>query len=173
MAAEHENGGKLQSTTEMMPRTAARIPWTEFRESRARRACHPGATARGEKVRAGPAMPGKTSGNASAPTTGNVNIAPGTNVAATTDTASRKIVSVPILAVDIGFASTTYPSSWSTVPRVSSSEACGSAWLIPCPETWSPVWYRTDDVYVDYVNDGYYMFNRQHPGIAIAVNVSL
>ena len=43
----------------------------------------------------------------------------------------------------------------------------------PCPETWSPVWYRTDDVYVDYVNDGYYMFNRRHPGIAIAVNVSL
>jgi hypothetical protein len=26
---------------------------------------------------------------------------------------------------------------------------------------------------VDYVNDGYYMFNRQHPGVAIAVNVSL
>ena len=43
----------------------------------------------------------------------------------------------------------------------------------PCPETWSPVWYRTDDVYVDYVNDGYYMYNRSHPGIAIAVNVSL
>ncbi len=43
----------------------------------------------------------------------------------------------------------------------------------PCPETWSPVWYRTDDVYVDYVNDGYYMYNRQHPGVAIAVNVSL
>ena len=43
----------------------------------------------------------------------------------------------------------------------------------PCPETWSPVWYRTDDVYVDYVNDGYYMYNRQHPGIAIAISVSL
>ncbi len=43
----------------------------------------------------------------------------------------------------------------------------------PCPETWSPVWYRTDDVYVDYINDGYYMYNRQHPGFAIAVNVSL
>jgi hypothetical protein len=43
----------------------------------------------------------------------------------------------------------------------------------PCPETWSPVWYRTDDVYIDYVDDGYYMYNRQHPGIAIAVNVSL
>lgn len=43
----------------------------------------------------------------------------------------------------------------------------------PCPETWSPAWYRTDDVYVDYVNDGYYMYNRRHPGIAIAINVSL
>ncbi|MGH9543982.1 MAG: hypothetical protein ACRD23_02080 [Terriglobales bacterium] len=43
----------------------------------------------------------------------------------------------------------------------------------PCPETWSPAWYRTDDVYVDYVNDGYYLFNRVHPGVAIAVNVSL
>ena len=43
----------------------------------------------------------------------------------------------------------------------------------PCPETWSPTWYRTDDVYVDYVNDGYYMYNRRHPGIAIAINVSL
>ena len=43
----------------------------------------------------------------------------------------------------------------------------------PCPETWSPGWYRTDDVYVDYVNDGYYMYNRQHPGIATAINVSL
>jgi hypothetical protein len=43
----------------------------------------------------------------------------------------------------------------------------------PCPETWSPVWYRTDEVYVDYVNDGYYMYNRRHPGIAIAINVSL
>lgn len=43
----------------------------------------------------------------------------------------------------------------------------------PCPESWSPAWYRTDDVYVDYVNDGYYMYNRQHPGIAIALNVTL
>jgi len=43
----------------------------------------------------------------------------------------------------------------------------------PCPETWSPTWYRTDDVYVDYVNDGYYMYNRRHPGVAIAINVSL
>jgi len=26
---------------------------------------------------------------------------------------------------------------------------------------------------VDYVNDGYYMYNRRHPGVAIAINVSL
>jgi hypothetical protein len=25
---------------------------------------------------------------------------------------------------------------------------------------------------VDYVNDGYYMYNRRHPGVGIAVNVS-
>jgi hypothetical protein len=27
-------------------------------------------------------------------------------------------------------------------------------------------------VYVDYVGDGYYMYNRRHPGVAIALNVS-
>jgi hypothetical protein len=42
----------------------------------------------------------------------------------------------------------------------------------PWPEYWSRTWYETDDVYVDYVNDGYYMYNRSHPGVAIAVNVS-
>ena len=42
----------------------------------------------------------------------------------------------------------------------------------PWPEYWSRTWYETDDVNVDYVNDGYYMYNRRHPGIGIAVNVS-
>jgi hypothetical protein len=42
----------------------------------------------------------------------------------------------------------------------------------PWPEYWARNWYETDDVYVDYVNDGYYMFNRRHPGVAVAVNVS-
>ena len=42
----------------------------------------------------------------------------------------------------------------------------------PWPEYWSRTWYETDDVYVDYVTDGYYMYNRRHPGIAVAVNVS-
>jgi|SRR5882724_2549144 len=42
----------------------------------------------------------------------------------------------------------------------------------PWPEYWSRTWYETDDVYVDYVNDGYYMYNRRHPGVGIAINVS-
>jgi hypothetical protein len=42
----------------------------------------------------------------------------------------------------------------------------------PWPEYWSRTWYETDDVYIDYVNDGYYMYNRRHPGIAIAIDVS-
>jgi hypothetical protein len=52
-------------------------------------------------------MYGETSGNASGHEIGNVSIVPGTNVVATTDTASRKIASAPISAVDTGFASTT------------------------------------------------------------------
>jgi hypothetical protein len=42
----------------------------------------------------------------------------------------------------------------------------------PWPESWSSTWYRTDDVCIDYVNDGYYLYDRRHPGIAIAVSVS-
>lgn len=43
----------------------------------------------------------------------------------------------------------------------------------PWPEAWPETWYETDDVYVEYVNDGYYLFDRAHPGVAIAVNISL
>jgi hypothetical protein len=41
----------------------------------------------------------------------------------------------------------------------------------PWPEIWAADWYATDDVYIDYHDDGYYLFNRRHPGIAIAVAV--
>jgi hypothetical protein len=43
----------------------------------------------------------------------------------------------------------------------------------PWPEYWAPDWYEADDVYVDYIDDGYYLFNRRHPGVSIAVNISL
>jgi len=42
----------------------------------------------------------------------------------------------------------------------------------PWPEAWSPTWFETDDVYVDYTDDGYYLYNRAHPGIGIAVTIS-
>ena len=42
----------------------------------------------------------------------------------------------------------------------------------PWPSAWAPNWYATDDVYVGY-NDGYYLYNRRHPGEAIAIAVAL
>jgi hypothetical protein len=42
----------------------------------------------------------------------------------------------------------------------------------PWPETWPPTWYMTDDVYIDYTDDGYYVYDRTYPGIGIAVTIS-
>lgn len=38
-------------------------------------------------------------------------------------------------------------------------------------DTWPAGWYYTDDVYVDYVDGEYFLFNPIHPGIRIALNV--
>lgn len=43
----------------------------------------------------------------------------------------------------------------------------------PYPEYWAEDWYQTDDFYVDYYNDGYYLYNRRYssrPGIAINIS---
>lgn len=42
----------------------------------------------------------------------------------------------------------------------------------PWPEAWPPTWYETDDVYIDYTGDGYYLYDRMYPGIGIAVTIS-
>jgi len=42
----------------------------------------------------------------------------------------------------------------------------------PWPQDWDSNWYATDDVYVGYDN-GYYLYNRVHPGEAIAITVIL
>jgi len=42
----------------------------------------------------------------------------------------------------------------------------------PWPESWPPTWYETDDVYIDYTGDGYYVYDRMYPGIGIAVTIS-
>ncbi len=43
----------------------------------------------------------------------------------------------------------------------------------PWPQAWANNWYDTDDVYVSYVNNGYYLFNRSHPDVGIAISISL
>ncbi len=43
----------------------------------------------------------------------------------------------------------------------------------PWPGDWADDWYDNDDVYVSYIDNGYYLFNRRHPGIGIAVSVSM
>lgn len=45
--------------------------------------------------------------------------------------------------------------------------------LDPWPEYWSNDWYDNDDVYVDYRDDGYYMYDRRYPNIAIAISISM
>jgi hypothetical protein len=49
----------------------------------------------------------------------------------------------------------------------------GYWWMIvdPWPEFWSDNWYDTDDVYIDY-SDGYYLYDRRHPGVGLAVTVA-
>jgi len=52
----------------------------------------------------------------------------------------------------------------------------GGYWLSvvdPWPETWGANWYNTDDVYVVYADNGYYMYNRRYPGVGMAISISL
>jgi hypothetical protein len=69
-----------------------------------------------------------------------------------------RVRSVPVIVVD-GRPRFQYAGFWFTMVE-------------PWPEYWAPTWYQDDDVYVDYVNDGYYLCNRRHPGVTVAVNVS-
>ncbi|HWR17932.1 MAG TPA: hypothetical protein VN577_24095 [Terriglobales bacterium] len=50
---------------------------------------------------------------------------------------------------------------------------CWVTMVDPWPEYWSERWYETDDVYVEYADDGYYLYNERHPGVRIAVNISM
>jgi len=40
-------------------------------------------------------------------------------------------------------------------------------------QPWPVGWYYSDDVYVDYVDGGYYMYNPYHPGARFAISVVL
>lgn len=41
----------------------------------------------------------------------------------------------------------------------------------PWPEYWANDWYDTDDVYVTYVDNGYYLYNQRHPGVGISISI--
>jgi hypothetical protein len=43
----------------------------------------------------------------------------------------------------------------------------------PWPEYWGDDWYDNDDVYVNYVDNGYYLYNRRYPNVGIAIDVSM
>jgi DNA mismatch repair ATPase MutL len=43
----------------------------------------------------------------------------------------------------------------------------------PWPATWTANWYQTDNVYVVYADNGYYMYNQRYPGVGIAISVSM
>ena len=42
----------------------------------------------------------------------------------------------------------------------------------PWPQYWGNDWYDNDDVYVSYVDNGYYLYNRRYPTVGIAINIS-
>jgi hypothetical protein len=41
----------------------------------------------------------------------------------------------------------------------------------PWPAYWDPNWFYDDPVYVDYWNDGYYLFDPRYPGVGLAVEI--
>jgi hypothetical protein len=43
----------------------------------------------------------------------------------------------------------------------------------PWPDYWGNDWYDNDDVYVAYVGNGYYLYNRRYPTVGIAIRISM
>jgi hypothetical protein len=81
-----------------------------------------------------------------------------------------RTASISISGVDTGSGCTAAPI-YMGYPRFSYS---GLAFMLvdPWPESWAENWYATDDVYIDY-DDGYYLYNRRHPGVRLAIAVAL
>jgi len=43
----------------------------------------------------------------------------------------------------------------------------------PWPEYWGNNWYDNDDVYVMYIDNGYYLYNHRYPNAGIAINITM
>jgi hypothetical protein len=97
----------------------------------------------------------------------------GNNVVATTATASLTTGSVDTLGRSMGSESTAFPSWLLAGTRASSTVAIGLVPVDPWPEYWANNWYDTDDVYVTYADNGYYLFNRRYPNVGIAISISM
>ncbi len=65
---------------------------------------------------------------------------------------------LPLLFVG-GYPRFQYDGYWITV-------------MDPWPDTWAPDWYETDNLYVDWVGDGYYLFDSNYPGMGLAVTIT-
>jgi len=70
-----------------------------------------------------------------------------------------RLLSFPVLLVD-GYPRFQYGGYWVSV-------------LDPWPEYWEAGWYGNDDVYVDFAEGGYYLFNRRYPMDRLAVLISV
>ncbi len=70
-----------------------------------------------------------------------------------------RVYNLPFMVVG-GFPRFQYAGYWFT-------------FLDPYPEYWGVNWYETDDVFIDYSMDGYYLYNRMYPGRpGIAVSIA-
>jgi hypothetical protein len=52
---------------------------------------------------------------------------------------------------------------------------CNGFWVVlvdPIPEFWADDWFDNDDVYIVWVDDGYYLIDRRYPSVSIAVSFS-
>jgi hypothetical protein len=38
-------------------------------------------------------------------------------------------------------------------------------------DPWPEDWYYVDDVYIDFMDGGYYLYNPQYPGVRVAICV--
>jgi hypothetical protein len=115
----------------------------------------------------------RAAGSSTAPKTGSQTTAPGNNVAATAVIASLTTDTVDTLGRSMGSESTGLPFQVvGGYPRFQ-YEGYWISLIDPWPGSWANNWYDTDDVYVSYVDNGYYMYNRRYPGIGIAVSISM
>jgi hypothetical protein len=68
------------------------------------------------------------------------------------------IGSLPLLFVG-GYPRFQYDGYWVTL-------------MDPWPENWPPLWYETDNLYIDWGGDGYYLYDSNYPGVGLAVTIS-